>query len=445
MQNRTARDAGWHLSKYNVISRLPETGETIIVNLLTRSMMKCSVLETFLLEAAEELDENHPILPKFRKNGFLVNYDEKAALDSLGRVKSCHTDNVNLTICTTLACNFDCSYCFETKREGKMPPRVQEEVATFAERMIEAFSPGKLSVTWFGGEPLLAPDVIENLSKHLIAITEAKGIAYEARIITNGYLLTEENTDLLHRCRVKSAQITVDGIGPTHDATRHLAGGGGTFGRILANLTDHVIPFKVQVRQNIHRDNQEEMDALEALIRDAAEKSRNNLVWYPDIAVPNQETEDRGASVGFLERKQVYEADLEKILRNEYAIGTYCLAQNLCDVVIDEQGRLYKCWEIVHKPECSFGTAGRWDPRRPLENIDRPDCLTRYLNTACPIPDPDCGDCVWLPLCRGGCPHQRLLGRRACVAFKDDPDGFVQMLYQKSTQNAIWQQRKGLA
>ena len=73
MQNRTARDAGWHLSRYNVISRLPDTGETVIVNLLTRSMIKCSAIESFLLEVAEELDENHPILPKFRKNGFLVN------------------------------------------------------------------------------------------------------------------------------------------------------------------------------------------------------------------------------------------------------------------------------------------------------------------------------------------------------------------------------------
>ena len=45
-------------------------------------------------------------------------------------------------------------------------------------------------MTWFGGEPLLAKEVIYRLSEAFIARTHDAGIAYTANIITNGYLLT---------------------------------------------------------------------------------------------------------------------------------------------------------------------------------------------------------------------------------------------------------------
>ena len=156
MEKRTAREAGWHLSRYNLQSRLSETGETVIVNLLARSIVKCSPIEAFLLDVAEDLGESHPILPKFKKNGFLVNYDEKAVVDSLGRGTCVYSAHVDLTICPTLACNFDCSYCFEKKRSGKMTAEVQNQVVSFAETMLMAFRPESLGITWFGGEPLLA-------------------------------------------------------------------------------------------------------------------------------------------------------------------------------------------------------------------------------------------------------------------------------------------------
>ncbi len=431
--SRTAREAGWHLSRYNISSRLRETGETVVVNLFSQRMLKCSAAEAFLLEAAEELNEDHPILPRFKMNGFLVNFDEKAALDSMGRAHCARSDNVCLTICTTLRCNFDCTYCFEKKREGRMTAETQDRVVSFTEKMLEAFSPKSLSVIWFGGEPLLAPEVIESLSERLIRLAADRGIRYFARIITNGYLLTEKNIALLERCRVTSAQISVDGPAPVHDAARHLAGGGGTYDRILSNLTSHPIPFRVVVRQNIHRDNLHTAGDLERVILKAAERSGNRLEWFPDLAVPSPAAKERGADITFLDRSALYEADVYKAAHHQTTGTCYCFSQQLCSAVIDEEGRLFKCWEDVDDPEKSFGTVESWDPRRPMENLDRPDRLTCYLNTACPIPDPECADCVWLPLCRGGCPHQRLAENRACVAFRNDPDAFVRMFYAKKS------------
>lgn len=46
----------------------------------------------------------------------------------------------------------------------QMSPAVQDDVVTLAGRMLDMSHAKSLSVTWFGGEPLLAPDVIESLS-----------------------------------------------------------------------------------------------------------------------------------------------------------------------------------------------------------------------------------------------------------------------------------------
>ena len=105
--------------------------------------------------------------------------------------------------------------------------------------------------------------------------------------------------------------------------------------------------------------------------------------------------------------------------------GHYCGAHSIWSVGIDDKGNLQKCWEAVDKPWISFGTAHDWDPKDPLLSASNPDNLTMYLNTACPVPDEECRECVWLPSCVGGCPHKRLFEKRSCIAFKDDPESYV--------------------
>ena len=101
------------------------------------------------------------------------------------------------------------------------------------------------------------------------------------------------------------------------------------------------------------------------------------------------------------------------------------MAHTVWSIAIDASGNLYKCRGAVDKPAISFGTAREWNPADPLATASNPDNLTMYLNTACPVPDEECRECVWLPYCVGGCPHKRLFGDRQCLAFKDDPEAYV--------------------
>ena len=199
----------------------------------------------------------------------------------MGKMACAFSKGISLTICPTMGCNFDCPYCFENHRQGKMSLEVQDNVIALAERMFDAAGTKNLSVTWFGGEPLLAPDIIESLSLRLIELVQKRGGKYVASIITNGYLLTKENIEMLDRMQVKNCQVTIDGLGDTHNATRHLAGGGPTFDKIVDNLKNHKIPFMVDIRHNVHEDNQSEIEELEAFVRQLAAESGNNLSYYP--------------------------------------------------------------------------------------------------------------------------------------------------------------------
>lgn len=60
-----------------------------------------------------------------------------------------------------------------------------------------------------------------------------------------------------------------------------------------------------------------------------------------------------------------------------------------------------------------------------------------YLNTACPVPDEECRECMWLPLCVGGCPHYRLTTGRSCVPFKDDLEAYALSLHAKMVEDRV--------
>ncbi|MBR3181488.1 MAG: radical SAM protein [Eggerthellaceae bacterium] len=430
--SRTAGEAGWHVSRYNLSARIPDSKMVAIANLYKGNCAEYTPIEMYLLSVLEELDENHPVIERFAKRGVIANFDERAALETMGRIGGAFPWGVGLTICPTMGCNFDCPYCFENHFAGKMSAEVQDDVVALAERMMEASGSERLQITWFGGEPLLASDIVESLSERLIALAEKRGATYVADIVTNGYLLTQDIVDMLDRCKVKSAQVTIDGMGATHDATRRLANGGPTFERIVSNLRDLKIPFTVRIRHNVHEDNRAEIDELEAFIGAIAEESGNKLEYYPAPVSGNPAADARDERVGLLCDTDASEVSIrQEASRFSVGRGHYCGAQSMWAVGIDEKGNLQKCWEAVDKPSISFGTAHDWDPANPLVTAKSPDNLTMYLNTTSPVPDEECRECVFLPMCVGGCPHKRLFDKRSCVAFKDDPKSYVLALHAR--------------
>ena len=440
---RSAVEAGWRESRYNVRATVPGTHKTIVANLFKGTCAAYAPIEMYLLSVLDELDEGHPAIEHFARRGIICKFDERAALESMGRAACTARDEVELTICPTLACNFACPYCFQGHGRtcGPMSREVRDEVVSLAERMLDASGASRLRVTWFGGEPLLAPDVIESLSASLIRLAHGHGASYHAAIVTNGYLLDQDVADMLGRSEVSRATVTIDGLGAKHDETRPLAGGGPTFERIAANLRDVRLPFSVGIQQNVHEGNIGEMAKLRTFVKDLAEESSNRLSYFPALVSDNPAARARGCAVALLEAARTPEVAIQELAaRFGPGRGHYCGAQSLYGVAIDPEGNLSKCWETVDQPQAAFGTAREWDPADPLRTATNPDNLTMFLNTASPIPDSECHGCVWLPLCVGGCPRMRLRGARRCVPFRDDPQSFVLALYEKGRTPAGRQQ-----
>ena len=430
--SRTAGEAGWHESRYNLAARIPDSDKIAVANLFRGTCGAYTPIEMFLLDEMETLDENHPMLKRFKERGLIVNFDELAALTALGRMACAASDAVELTICPTMGCNFDCPYCFENHRPGRMSQESQDDVIALAERMLKVSGAKHLEVTWFGGEPLLMPDVIEALSLRLMALAQQYGAEYEASIVTNGYLLTQETADMLGRCKVAGAQITLDGIGTEHDRTRHLAGGGSTYDRIVENLRILQLPFKVNIRHNVYEDNRDQIGSLRDCVRALAEESGNKIGYYASPVQENIVSEARDGQLNTLRSNYLCEVDMRREIGQFHSgRGVYCGAQHLFGVGIDDQGNLFKCWEDVDKPERSFGRAGRWDPADPITTADRPDQLTQYLNTALPMDDLECRDCKFLPQCAGGCPTRRVYYQKQCLGGKGAPERYVLGLYER--------------
>jgi uncharacterized protein len=148
----------------------------------------------------------------------------------------CHfsSNYLNLIILPTEACNFRCTYCYETFENRKMPRPVVTGIKSLIDR--RGADLDQLEISWFGGEPLLALDVITEISKHALHVANAEGFTFRSGITTNGYFLNQDRFLQCLNHKIDFFQISLDGNPDDHDASRKLASGGGTFDRIWSNL-----------------------------------------------------------------------------------------------------------------------------------------------------------------------------------------------------------------
>lgn len=93
----------------------------------------------------------------------------------------------------TTECNFDCDYCYERKSRSKLKSPIiptKKELENIVDKIIEDNN-GNLSLTLFGGEPLLELDLI----KYVLDYCKIKyGKPFPCCLVTNGVLLKNKDT-----------------------------------------------------------------------------------------------------------------------------------------------------------------------------------------------------------------------------------------------------------
>ena len=413
-------------SRFNHLVPMPEGGWALY-NFRTGSCLKLSFLTKDIFDRATTLDPSRKDVSQLKALGFLVDFDELRHLKNMTRLAAGRTDQIGVCLCPTFDCNFDCPYCFEHRRPGRMSPETQDHYMRFLEKEIGKLHPGLLSVTWFGGEPLLAPDVIRDLSRRMIALCKEKNVEYTASIITNGWFLNQKNIELLEEAQICNIQVTLDGPdAATNDKTRKLRSGGGTFARIVENLRCIRTGIRIEVRCNLQRENADSYDRVKEMVRALKEETGNPIsayIGYLDGEISVHDT-DYSAAIGMdAEEYSDMLKQKEKHPRLLYR-RTHCIAQNGAGIAVDELGNLYKCWENIGLPEESFGNLEDFGFRR--EPDARIENLYEYLDTAWPEDDPECMECVLLPHCLGGCPHKRVkYGEKKCNSYRYMLDDYV--------------------
>jgi uncharacterized protein len=238
-------------SAFNV--RVPlANGEVFLMNTLTDAQAVVSDDVVALLdrlgagttpESAVVRDEREA-LETLAKNGFLVRHlsSERAALESHFAAFREDASQLRVTILTTLQCNFACDYCYQGEHGDagspaeKMSIGTATRVAAWIARQVEEVKPGRLVLTFFGGEPLLNVPAMFEIAGRSSKHAASRGVTQLVNIITNGLLLTPQVVEIMMPLGLTGVKVTLDGDRETHDRMRPLRGGQGTFDRIIENV-----------------------------------------------------------------------------------------------------------------------------------------------------------------------------------------------------------------
>lgn len=336
----------------------------------------------------------------------------------------------SVTLLPTSYCNMGCTYCGQAHEKGAVAPAHREAVLRRLERMASDPATNSLSIRWFGGEPLMAFATVKWLSRSLLPAVDEAGIAFSAKIVTNGSLLDERKLrSLVHDCRVTTFNITIDGPSRVHDAHRPLKSGGRSFDKLLAVLVgaledERYTDCEFQLRTNVDIRNAEHVDEYLEFMAANGFADRANVFfdlheihnWGNDVAAMQvgRATYAR-AETRWLRRMD--ELGLRHMTLPNRPSDRVCAAVSRDSEVIDAKGNVFSCTEQPLVPsEQSRGVLISLDrlgatARRPSGEFDQwPQEVAAGRHP--------CSTCTILPVCGGQCPKSWYDGTAACPSIR---------------------------
>ncbi len=420
----------YKLSQYN-LHCLDKDGNLLMCNFLSGIQSfsiveneKVNIFKRNILEQKEILPntENEVLISILSNKGFIVeeNVDEYS-LYNAKFYESVYAGSWQLIILPTHKCNFRCKYCYENT-EFRSKKEMNREEADRILKYIQknaVFYP-KLKVAWFGGEPLLALDMVKYLSEGILKICVSQKIKYDAEITTNGFNLTPDVFDMLYHYKIYIYQITLDGTQNEHDMQRVHVNGSGTFEKIFANLK-YIrnnkqkykfarITIRTNVTKNIITNLEEFLDLYEKnFSADDRFVLRLTEAAQYDQYMGDNLSEERLAKEEYIKRNdflnKIYQSEHRNvILSNENIIDMFIPTKHLCyaaarnKYVIDTDLKIYKCTVHFNLEDNNIGYINCNGDMILQDNLNQKWYVRNQF--------PDlCRKCFYLPCCnKTGCP-----------------------------------------
>lgn len=446
-------EEAWRPSRFNARTDAPN-GDLIVYNSYTGAF---SIFPVAMRNTVEELlhkagfNARSEGLTKYLfDSGFIV----KKHVDELDRVRMRHgqethrRDRLELILLSSEECNFRCIYCYESFARGTMEPWVRDALKRMVVNRLPRLR--SLSVGYFGGEPLLGYEAIQDLAPFFLRKTAREDIQFDSGMTTNGYLLTPDRFEQLVRWKVTRYQISLDGAPQDHDAHRPLKAGGGTFATIIENLTNikkSSHSFFITIRVNFDKTNIPRMEEFLELISPFKADKRFQLRFYSVGAWggPNDDSLSTCGVDSEFERQRMdvmaSRAGFSAESRMPYIQGSnVCYAARPYNLIIGADGKIMKCTVALDTQD--YNIVGKLSPDGHAEiDIDK---LTRWTKPYFEE-DETCKSCFFVPVCQGcSCPVPRIKsGERPCPPEKLEIRNTLVSIYQAKVPVASYDVTRG--
>lgn len=376
-------------SRFNYLHK--ENNDFALWNTLSGSFIRISRKVYYSLEYGDisKLDDNDIL--KLTEIGALVekHVDELEYFQSIAE-RRCKNAPWRYRILTTTACNAKCFYCYEKNVPlYSMTPETAERIAEFIENNYHT-APTLMPniIEWFGGEPLMNVHACSRLCD----ILANKKIPFISEITTNGLLLNSSMLDdAIKFWNLKSMQITVDGVGKDYERIKCVHAG--SFDKLINNIKaalEKGIHVNLRINETGNLDSEK---ALLSSLRELIGISRLLNIYisplYPDAKYVSRECMERVLSLeqklfelGFADEEIFY------AFRTRYVRCFSCTSHGF---TVAPDGRLYNCSHVLTENGC-FGNVCEHD----IYSERRGQYIQHFLSD-------ECSNCVFLPLCAGGC------------------------------------------
>ena len=212
---------------YDVIELYKKkSSDEIVKILLEKYKLDTSVNEQEIRDCISDVEE-------LEKQGKLYTKDvyENLAFDFKKR------NTVVKALCLHIAhtCNLNCEYCFASqgKYHGKRALMTFEVGKRALDFLIEnSGTRHNLEVDFFGGEPLMAFEVIKKLVSYAREQEKIHNKNFRFTLTTNGMLITDEVIDFANK-EMSNVVLSLDGRKEIHDSTRKTISGAGSYDIIV--------------------------------------------------------------------------------------------------------------------------------------------------------------------------------------------------------------------
>lgn len=403
----------YKLSQYvTEIKKDNKKNQTILFNTLSSGIVVLTANEAKMLKKKplNELDvlnyqsliDEGFIVPEDRNEYKYLKYNE-----FLFQQNFYNNKYLSYVIAPTTSCNLRCKYCFENNQNSKviMNNETITQIVKFILNDVQRFKIKRVSVVWFGGEPLLCFNQIIDLGFRLKQELEKNNVDFSTRIITNGILLTKDKTELLvKKCNLTTAQITLDGL--EKEYCERKGASPENYKQVIKNIINSAQLIDINLRLNVDKLNVSDMQKLAEFLlveHDLKDKIKIYFSQLRDYAGVDKSNKIYFNDDEYAKAKLEFDKFLRKININPRKKGIaaipeykpmYCALSHANNYAIGPEGELYKCEHYFGIKEKVVGDV--WNGL--YFNDDYFDHINGVRNKACE-------SCPLYPVCQSACPE----------------------------------------